>query len=100
MDIQNLIGFILPPLVDMIFKIDIPWLDADGDSKVRMVVSFLACAIVGIVVNINDLRPFNLNQILGNIAIVFTTAQLTYKMYWKNSDAREVLDEKVDKLLK
>lgn len=77
---QNLIGFLLPPFIDLINK-DIP------NSKVKFVISLVVCVIVGVILNYQQLS--NTQNLLGGIAIVFTTAQVTYYTYWQNSQLRQ-----------
>jgi hypothetical protein len=79
MNLQNLIGFILPPFIDLInTKIT--------NDKLKFWVSMLFCVVVGIVINLDKLN--NLQELLGSLAIVFATAQVTYKTYWEKSVVR------------
>lgn len=81
---QNLVGLVLPFLIDIInSRIE--------EAKVRFAVSLLVCVVVGVLLNLDKLnRP---EDLLGSIAIIFSTAQATYKLYWEKSAPREkVLD--------
>lgn len=82
MQLQNLIGLVLPPVIDLINK-------KIGDEKIRFAVSILLCVVVGLLINLDKLNDFN--SLLGNMAVVFATAQATYNLYWKKSTLRKVI---------
>lgn len=82
MQLQNLVGFVLPPVIDFINK-------KIGDDSIRFMVSAAICIIVGLLLNIDKLG--DMNSLLGNIAVVFATAQTTYNLYWKKSTLRKVI---------
>jgi hypothetical protein len=82
MGLQNLLGFFLPPVIDIINN-------RIADTRVRYLVSMAICLLIGIILNLDKLG--NVDALLENISIVFITAQTTYNLYWKNSDARDSL---------
>jgi hypothetical protein len=82
MQIQNLIGFILPPIIDMI-NVNIT------SSKMKYWVSMLVCVIIGVISNLDKIG--NTSELLSNIAVIFTTAQITYHTYWEKSQVRNKL---------
>lgn len=86
MEIQNLIGLFLPPVIDFVNT-------RIMDARLRFVVSMLICLAVAVVVNVGDLVPFNPQELLGDIALVFAAAQTTYQLYWKRSDTRADLQD-------
>jgi len=82
MQLQNLIGLVLPPVIDLINK-------KIGDERIRFAVSILLCIVVGLLINLDKLN--DLNSLLGNMAVVFATAQTTYNLYWKKSTLRKAI---------
>ena len=82
MEIQNLVGLFMPPVIDLINK-------RIADDRVRFIISAILCVVVGLVINLDKLS--NPSEILGSIAIVFATAQTTYNLYWKKSKIRKSL---------
>lgn len=82
MTIQNLIGLVLPPVIDLINS-------KVASDKVRYLVSMLVCLLVGVLTNLDKLS--NMEALLANVAIVFATAQTTYNLYWKKSKVRKTL---------
>ena len=87
MEWQNLIGLVLPPIIDLINN-------KIADSKIRYWVSMFICFAVGLLLNLDKLS--NWESLAGNIAIVFTTAQITYNTYWKKSELRETMKTKME----
>lgn len=80
MEIQNLVGFALPLVIDFINK-------RVADSKLRFVVSVLVCLVTGVLFHLDKLhKP---EDLLVNSAIIFAEAQLIYKLYWEKSTPRE-----------
>lgn len=82
MTIQNLIGLVLPPVIDLINS-------KVASDKVRYFVSMLVCFLVGVLTNLDKLS--NMEALLANVAIIFATAQTTYNLYWKKSKVRKTL---------
>lgn len=80
MTINNLIGVILPPMIDLVNS-------KVADQKMRYIVSVLICVLVGILTNLDKLS--NIDQLMANIALIFATAQTTYNLYWKKSKNRQ-----------
>lgn len=80
--VDFLVGLILPPLIDTINQ-------NIQDSRIRFWVSMLVSVITaGVVEMFRD--GFTLDDLLGTMARVFTTAQIVYHTYWKRSDARRM----------
>lgn len=82
MELQNLLGFFLPPVIDLINN-------RVADTRLRYWVSMLVCFVIGIVLNLDKLSDPKL--LLANAAVVFTTAQITYNTYWEKSKERQQL---------
>ena len=78
----ELIGLLLPPIIDLINK-------HIGKEKIKFVVSFLVCMVVGVAMNFNDLNTESIGDLLGSISVVFASAQASYKLYWEKSSIRE-----------
>lgn len=80
----SLIGFILPPVIDLINrKIE--------DRDARFWISVLFCSVVGVVVYYAINRTISIDGMSAQILITFGEAQLIYKALWENSEARKEL---------
>ena len=86
MHIQDLLGFLLPPLVDLINA-------RIADSRVRYWVSMIICFAVGILVNLQSIH--DPKELFANAALVFTSAQITYHSFWEKSDTRDAMMKKL-----
>lgn len=80
MDMQNLIGFLLPPFIDVVNK-------NIKNKKVKYVVSIIISILIGTLLNLEQLN--NPEKLLGNVSLVFVSAQTTYNLYWKKSKLRK-----------
>lgn len=76
--ISLILGSILPPFIDFLTK-------KVTDSKVRFGISLGACILVGVAINYKTFTPEN---VLGSVALVFASAQIVYKTYWKDAGIR------------
>ena len=85
MEAQNLIGFILPPVVDLVNKFF-------SNSTVRLFVSMAICVVVGVAVRLGKIHT--LEDLVANSAIIWAEAQITYQIYWKNAGSRTVITGK------
>lgn len=83
----ELIGFLLPPLIDMVNR-------KIGDSDARFWVSVLLCGIVGVGVNYldNGMMFGPIDEIAKSIMAVFGISQLVYHGGWKNSNVRDKMN--------
>jgi hypothetical protein len=85
---ENLIGFILPPVIDIInVKI--------SNVTLKFWVSFIVCLAVAVIFNLDKLTLADLPTLLGNVGIIFSEAQIVYKTYWANSSLRTSLQQKL-----
>lgn len=76
---KELIGLVLPVGIDYINRYI-------ASSKLRFLISLVVCTLVGLLVNFDRLnKP---EELLGSIAIIFSEAQATYKLYWEKSALR------------
>lgn len=76
---QDFVGFILPPFIDMINK-HVP--NATAKFWIAMVVSLAVATFL----NLDKLNNFQ--ELLGSTALVFAEAQIVYKTYWEESKLR------------
>jgi hypothetical protein len=88
----NLLGLLLPPLIDLINR-------RIKDSDARFWISVGICAVVGTLITLVSSNLFAGLSISGavevtamNIISVFGMAQLSYGGVWKSSEARKKLD--------
>lgn len=77
----GLIGIILPPFIDLVNK-------HIQDKRIKFLVSLLVCIVLGIMLEANKLKYSSAEDILGSIALVFASAQTSYRLYWKGSTLR------------
>lgn len=85
----SLIGLVLPPFIDFInAKIT--------NSKLRFVVSLIVCTLVALVLEFMNgtLKYADMSEVLTSVALVFTSAQVVYKLYWEKSTMRSVVFKK------
>lgn len=78
---QNLIGFILPPIIDLINK-------RFENGNVRFLLAFAVSFVVALIFNWGQVFDGNWDNVLGSIGIIFTEAQAVYKLYWRESAVR------------
>lgn len=82
--VKDLVGFLLPPLIDVVnVKVK--------DEKIRFLVSLVICVVVGAILNVDRLAAGSVEEALRSAGIVFATAQTAYRLYWKKSEVRENL---------
>lgn len=84
---EKLIGFILPPFIDLINR-------KIQDSDLRFWVSLGACAVVGVVVFWASGLSWTVEGVINSILWVFALAQISYKGLWENSEVRDSLSLK------
>ena len=73
-----ILGGILPPFIDFLTR-------TVANTKVRFWISVLVCAVVGVLINF---RTPQVDEVIKNIALVFTSAQMVYRQFWKDSSLR------------
>ena len=72
---ENLIGFILPPVIAFVNqKVTHPTL--------RFSISILISLLVAVVIKFQELGYSSPDQILGSAALIFSEAQIAYRLYW------------------
>lgn len=76
--ISLVLGAILPPFIDLLTK-------KVTNSKLRFGISMLVCILVGVGINY---QTFSLSNILGSVGLVFASAQVVYRIYFKDSKFR------------
>lgn len=96
---MNLIGFLLPPLIDLVNRKIV-------DQDLRFWFSVFVCSLVGVGVNYiesngfagySDLTLMEVAESLSASAMVmFGVAQLGYKAIWEKSTVREDLGLKAN----
>lgn len=84
------IGFILPPVVDLI-NTYVP------NKKLRFWIALFVCSVLGYLVNIEKIKT--LEDLALNAGLIFTQAQITYSMYWDKSDVRYEMQNKMPELV-
>jgi hypothetical protein len=82
----NLVGLLLPPLVDFLNK-DIP------DEKDRYFVTLIICAVVAALINWNKLFFGDPTSFYTSLTLIFIESQTVFKLYFKDSYLRQKLQE-------
>ena len=87
----NLIGFLLPPLIDLINRKVL-------NKDVRFWISVLICGTVGVVLNYvtNSGELGSIESIIDSMFLIFGMAQLSYKAVWENNSKRVNLGLRAD----
>lgn len=81
----DLIGFVMPFFIDFVNGKIV-------DSKVKFAVSLLSCIAVAVVLNLNKLLANDVGSVLTSAGIIFSEAQIAYKLYWEKSQLRSRLE--------
>lgn len=79
MQYQYLLGFILPPFIDLINQHII-------DAKMRFWISIAICLIIATLFNLNKLTDWK--NILLLAGAIITEAQIIHKQFWGDSQTR------------
>lgn len=77
--ILTLVGFVLPPFIDLINS-------KVASSNLRYIISTVICLVVGVVTNLDKLSSWS--DIVANSALIFAEAQSTHKLYYADSGLR------------
>lgn len=86
--ILNLVGFILPPVIDLINA-------RVADTKVRFLISLAICVVISVVINFNQLQYGTMSGFWASLALIGSEAQTVYNLFWKNSDTRANMVKKI-----
>lgn len=85
---ENLIGFILPPIIDLVNS-KVP------NTKLRFWIAFVICAVIGVAIKYKELAVGNVDVALGSVSLVFAEAQVIYYQFWQGSGVRESLQKRL-----
>lgn len=86
MNLSVLIGFILPPFIDLLnAKVT--------NSKLKFWIALGVCFLVSVLMNLDKLT--NLEELLGSLGIIFAQSQIVYHTYWEKSEARQSLQNRL-----
>ena len=86
MNLGVLIGFILPPFIDLVnAKV--------SNSTVKFWISLGVCFVIGLLTNLDKIG--NPEELLGNLGIIFAQSQIIYHTYWEKSKARQSLQNRL-----
>lgn len=86
--ILNLVGIVLPPVIDLINS-------RVADTKLRFLISLVICVVISVAINFNQLQYGTMSGFWQSLAIIGSEAQLVYNMFWKNSDTRASMIKKI-----
>lgn len=79
--LQNSVGLILPPIIDLINRYV-------ADNRIKFWVSMVICILVAVVLNFNKVFTGDWTNFLAAVTLVFTEAQVVYHTYWKEATPR------------
>ncbi|MFA5014015.1 MAG: hypothetical protein WC549_00545 [Actinomycetota bacterium] len=85
---QNLIGLILPPIIDLVNS-------RIANDRIKFLVSVVICTLIAAAVNYQQLNVNSVGAFLQSASIVFTESQLVYALYWKKSSVREAVLKRI-----
>lgn len=80
MQLMTLIGFILPPFIDLINN-------HIKDNYARFWVSVAFCTVIGFGIEYLTNNALTIEGVSAQILTVFGLAQISYKAIWEGSDA-------------
>jgi hypothetical protein len=84
---ENLIGFILPPVIAFANQ-------KVTNSYVRFGISLLIPAIAAIGLHYSELSFMNPDQVFGSISLLALEAQIAYRTYWhEDSPVRQMISK-------
>lgn len=83
---ENLLGFLLPPVIH--------WVNQKvANQTARFAISIVISAVLAIVLKFNELKYTSPEEVLESIALIFTESQIAYRMYWeKNSPVQKMVN--------
>lgn len=84
--ISILVGAVLPFLMEFIIKYV-------KDTRGKFLVSLFIPLLIGGVLNANNLSVANIDEILKSGAIIFSSAQTVYKLYFRDSALQRSIDK-------
>lgn len=85
----ELVGFILPPIVEILNK------DID-DQRERFIVSCLVCFLVASLLDWKYIAAGTPEALIGTFTIIFAESQLVFKTYFANSTIRYKISGRLD----
>lgn len=83
----NLIGFVLPPFIDLLNR-------KVSNSNLRYIISLALCLVISAVLHLNELQLGNAESFFASAGLIFGEAQTVYKLYWEKSEVRDTLNLK------
>lgn len=84
-ELQALIGFIMPPIIDLINT-------RVANQRLRYIISLLISLLLGVLFTWDQL---NWQDVLQSATIVFAASQTTYNLFWKDSQQRTALKARI-----
>jgi uncharacterized membrane protein YczE len=90
----ELIGLLLPPLIDLISYLASKINDSFLSSQFKFWMSFTVCGIIGIAIDyylIAGIGFGSQDSIAASILSIFGASQISYKVVWENTPAHKNL---------
>lgn len=82
-----LVGFILPPLVEVINK-------GVVNTRFKFVMTITICLVAGLLLHLEELSVNTIDDVLIVASVIFAESQMVYKLYFKNSYWQVKLQER------
>lgn len=84
------VGFAVPVIADFLNK------DVKNDHE-RFIVTVVVCIILSVILKWNVLMGYgNPDQFVELLGIIFLESQAVYRLYFKNSVIRQIIQEKIN----
>ncbi len=86
----DFVGLVMPPIIQILAK-DIPV----EKEKERFLATTAICLALAVILKWNELILGSYEQVLASFGVIFIEAQAVYKLYFKNSALRDVMDKRL-----
>lgn len=87
MNLTDLLGLILPPVIDLLNR-------KVANSSMRWLIATAICLLLAAITNVASLQFGNTEQFLASFGLIFAEAQGVYHLYWNDSGVRKTLNLK------
>lgn len=85
MTMEIIIGLFAPFIVEIIVKFV-------NEPRLKFLASVLVCLALGVALNLATLQKTTPEELLATVAIIFTSAQTMYKLYFKDSNVQKRIE--------
>lgn len=86
---ENLIGIILPPIIEVVNK------DVKSDEE-RFLVACVVCFVAACVIHYPDITSGNATGLFQGFVLILGESITVFNLYWRNSFLRDKLQSKLN----